>query len=209
MKTMRYWLVVVALVTVALTGATYARVHVSVGIGTHFGGYGPHYGWYSDWYWHHGYGPVYPWYWHPYAPAWVYDYDPVFVGPPVVVERHVIVENPAPIPPAPQAPVAALSQAEQDKRQELIERLRIGDDESRVKTTEALAGFNGDAKVREALEKALSSDRQCSVRAAAAKALVKQSGEKAVPALKRAYQEDADRQVSQAAYKALIMIQGY
>jgi hypothetical protein len=209
MKTVRYGLVVLAVVMITATSATYARVHVSVGIGTHIGGYGPHYGWHSDWYWHHGRGPVYPWYWHPYEPAWVYGCDPIFIGPPVVVERHVVVEQPAPIPPAPQPPSPALSDAEQNKKQELLERLRIADDEERVKATEGLAGFTGDEKVREALEKALLSDRAADVRAAAAKALVNQSGSKAVPALKRAYQEDAERQVSQAADKALIMIQGY
>jgi HEAT repeat protein len=126
-----------------------------------------------------------------------------------VVERHVIVEKSSPVPSVPQAPSTTLSDVEQNKRQELLEQLRIADVDGRVKATEELTAFHGDEKVRQALEKALLTDHEAAVRAAAAKALVTQSGSKAVPALKRAYAEDADRQVSQAAYKALIMIQGY
>ena len=51
--------------------------------------------------------------------------------------------------------------------------------------------------------------REQAVRKAAVETLARQSGKKAVPALKHAYTDDASRQVSQAAYKALIMIEGY
>ncbi len=63
--------------------------------------------------------------------------------------------------------------------------------------------------MRKALEKAIRSDRDAAVRKAAVEALAKQSGKKAVPALKQVYAEDANRDVRQAAYKALILIEGY
>jgi len=184
-------------VLIAVPSATYARVHVSVGFGTHIG-YGPYYGWYDPW--------CDPWYGHPYGPAWVYDYNPVFIGPPVVVERHVVVhEAPLPHP----RPAPTLSQDDQHKRSELTERLRIGDVDNRAKAAQDLVRFTNDAKTREALEKALGSDRDAAVRKAAVEALAKQSGKSAVPALKKAYAEDGNRDVRQAAYKALIMIEGY
>ncbi len=202
MRAMKYRLALAAFVCVliAVPSATYARVHVSVGFGTTIG-CGPYYGWYDPW--------CGPWYWHPYGPAWVYDYDPVFIGPPVVVERHVVHEPPLPRPrPAPpKAPTLSLD--EQQKRSELTERLRIGDVDSRIKATQDLVGFADDAKTREALEKALRSDRDATVRKTAVEALARQSGKKAVPALKKAYEEDGNRDVRQAAYKALIMIDGY
>jgi hypothetical protein len=188
-------------VLIAVPSATYARVHVGVGFGTHIG-CGPYYGWYDPW--------CDPWYGHPYGPAWVYDCNPVFIGPPVVVERHVVVHEPAPPRPRPALPTSpTLSQARQQKRSELFERLRIGDVDNRVKAAQDLIQFADDAKTRETLEKALRSDRDAAVRKAAVEALAKQSGKKAVPALKQAYADDASRDVRQAAYKALIMIEGY
>jgi HEAT repeat protein len=121
----------------------------------------------------------------------------------VVVNQHV------PPAPTPQPASTLVTQAQQRKRSELLEQLRIGDNGNRLSATQQLAGYTGDEKVREALERALLSDRDAGVRAATASALGKQSGKKAVPALKQAYAQDAERQVQQAAYKALIMIEGY
>jgi hypothetical protein len=197
----RLVLVAFACVLIAVPGAAYARGHVRVGVGVHMG-YGGYYGWYGPYYdpW---YDPWYhPWYYH-------YDYEPVFIGPPVVIERPpaVVYEPPLPRPLPPLGPV--LSEAQQQKRTELFERLRIGDVDARVKAAQGLVAFTGDSKTREALEKAIRSDRDPAVRKAAVEALAKQSGKQAVPALKQAYKEDASRDVSQAAYKALIMIEGY
>ena len=197
MTAVKYWLVLAAFVCVliAVPSATYARVHVSVGFGTHLG-YGPYYGWYHPW-WHDPWCDP-SWYWRPYGPAW-YDYDPVVIGPAVVVEKHVVVREP-PLPrprPAPQGPT--LSQDDQQKRSELLERLRIGDVDNRVKAARDLVRFGDDAKTRDALEKALRSDRDAAVRKAAVEALAKQSGKGAVPALKKAYEEDGNRDVRQAA----------
>jgi HEAT repeat protein len=81
--------------------------------------------------------------------------------------------------------------------------------DNRIKAVQDLVRFSEDAKTREALERALRSDREATVRKTAVEALAKQSGKKAVPALRQAYAEDAERDVRQAAYKALIMIEGY
>ena len=185
-------------VLIAAPSATYARVRVGVGIGVHLA-YGPHYGWCDPWYdpWHH----------HLYGPT--YDCDPIYIGLPVVVERHVVVHEPS-LPRQPAAlPSPTLSEAQQQRRSEMLKRLRIGDVNARVEAARSLTGFVGDDKTREALEKAIRSDRDAAVRKAAVKALAKQGGKKAVPALKQAYADDADRDVRQAAYKALIMIEGY
>jgi hypothetical protein len=195
---------VLALAVLALPGTTDARVHVSIGFGTHIGGYGPHVWWYDGWPRH--YGPYRPWRWYSYGPIW---YDPIYIGPPVVVERHVVVEKPAPAPRAAEPPSAAVSEARQQKRSELLERLRIGGETDRLDAAKELAQFTGDEKVRAALERALLKDNDESVRMAAAETLVKQSGMKAVPALKQAYKEDGSRQVRQAAYRGLIMTEGY
>jgi hypothetical protein len=179
---------------IAVPSMTYAHVHVGIGFGTHIG-CGPYYGWYDPW-WDD------PWY-----DPWYYPYGPVVVGPPVVVEKHVVVHEP-PLPrPLPQGPT--LSKDQQQRRSELLERLRISDVDSRIKAAQDLIQFADDTKTREALERAVRSDHDAAVRKAAVEALAKQSGKKAVAALKRAYAEDANRDVSQAAYKALIMIEGY
>lgn len=196
MRALKSRMVLVALAYVLIAVPSVSDAHVRVGIGIGFG-CGPYYGSYDPWW----YDPCYdPWYWHPYAP--------VFVGPPVVVQRHVVVhEAPLPRPAPPQSPT--LSQADQQKRTELVERLRIGDVDSRVKAAQDLVRFANDAKTREALEKTMREDRDAAVRKAAVESLAKQSGKNAVPALKKAYEEDGNRDVRQAAYKALIMIEGY
>ena len=152
---------------------------------------------------------MYAGYWRVYEPLWVHRWDPIFVVPPAVVEKRVVVERPVSTQPVDETHSAAVSQAQQRTRREMLERLRIGDEDNRVQAVQETAGFVGDEKVREALERVLLSDRDAGVRAAAARALVKQSGSRAVPALKQAYADDASRQVSQAAYRALIMIDGY
>ncbi len=197
MTAVKYGLVLAAFsfVLIGVPSATYAHVHVGIGFGL---GYGPYYGWYDPW-WHD------PWY-----DPWYYPYGPVVVGPPVVVENHVVVHEP-PLPRPRPAPIqgSTLSQDDQQKRSELLERLRIGDVDNRTKAARELVGFANDVKTREALEKALRSDRDAAVRKAAVEALARQSGTSAVPALKKAYEEDGNRDVRQAAYKVLIMIEGY
>ena len=203
MSRIQHRFVVLALVCLALSmsGTAAAGVHIGIGFGTSFGHH-RHFG-------HHWYGglAVYPsWYW--YDP-W-YDY-PVIVEPPVVVrERRVIVREHK--PPAPQASVQSteqLSESQQQKRSELLEKLRIGDVSNRVQAVQGLGQFPNDEKVRKALERALLSDRDPQVRKAAAEQFGHLKDKGALPALKQAYAEDSDRDVRQAAYKAIIMMEGY
>ena len=146
----RWVLAGLACVLIAASGTTYAHVRMGVGFGAHIG-CGPYYGWYDPWWddpWHD------PW-WHPYGP--------VIVGPPIVVERPVVVHEP-PLPrPRPKPPGSTLSQDQQQQRSELIERLRIGDVDSRVKAAQELVRFTDDTQTREALERAIRSDRDAAV----------------------------------------------
>lgn len=205
----RLFLAAVVCAVILMGSVSYAHVRVGIGFGTHIGGGWPGYGWNGGWYWSDGPAGCWPWHSHYYDPVWVYDYHPIVVGPPVVVERHVVVNEHVAPRPAGEPKSTVLSEAQKRKRSESLERLRIGDDGSRISATQELTGYAGDGKVRQALERALLSDRDPGVRAGAATALAKQSGKKAVPVLKQARAQDADRQVQQAAYKALIMIEGY
>jgi len=197
---------------VILTPATApARVHFSIGVGTIFGCPHPYYGWCGDWHWHR------------YPHAWrhwdCYSYRPwcrptvgVWLGPgPVVTtERHVVVEKRVvDCPPAEGRNTSIVSEAEKRRRDELLKRLRIGGSEDRLEAARRLAGCAGDAGTRDALERALLSDREPLVRQAAAESLAKRNDSRALPALKRAYAEDFVREVRQAAYKAIIMTEGY
>ncbi len=195
-------LLVRAMASLALLtpGAAPARVHFSIGFRTFIGPCHPVHGWHS-WYW---YDP------------WLYDYWLVR-GPSVVVEaplvvrdRHVVVEE-VRLPRArPKVEGAEqLSPELQRKRGELLKILRIGDVSSRVRAAHDLAPFAADETVRGALERALLSGRDPMVRQAVAELFGRLKDEKTLPALKRAYAEDLSREVRQAAYRAIIMIEGY
>ncbi len=196
----RFLVPVLAFLALSMAGTASAGVHIGIGFGIPLGHH------------HHYYGP------HWYGGGWVgwpYWYDPwygypVVVAPPVVRERRVIVEEYR--PPAPQPSVTKteqLSQNQPQKRSELLERLRIGDVGNRLQAVQDLGQFPNDDKVRTAIERALLSDRDPQVRKAAAEVFGRLKDSKTVPALKQAHAEDADRDVRQAAYRALIMIEGY
>lgn len=180
-----------------MPGVACAHVRFGIGFGTVIGPHYPVYGWYGwpDPYWYD------PWY-----GGW-----PVVVAPPVVVrERRVVVE--AAPPPAPKPPADTpqpLSQQQQQKRSELLKRLRIGDASNRVQAVQELAPFADDDKVREALQRALLSDREAQVRQAAAELFGRLQDKETLPALRQAYREDSSREVRQAAYKAIVMMEGY
>jgi len=188
---------VLALVALAMPGMASARVRFSIGFGTVIGPCHPGYGWHT---WPHPY-------WHD---PW-YDCGPVVVVPPVVVrERHVVVE--APRPPSPRPTIDTpepLSQQQQQKRSELLKKLRIGDVNNRAQAVHELAPFANDDKVREALQRALLSDRDAQVRKAAAELFGRLQDKRTLPSLRQAYREDSSREVRQGAYKALIMMEGY
>ena len=87
--------------------------------------------------------------------------------------------------------------------------LKIGDVDNRVQAVQELGPFARDEKVRTALEQALAKDRDPQVRKAVAELFSRIRDSKTLPALKHAYAEDDNRDVRQAAYKALIIIEGY
>jgi len=207
-KTRRGCLIVaLAGLAMLLAGSASAGVHVGIGFGTVIGPHHPHHihGWYGGWYaWPHRYYYD-PWY-DPWWEPW-----PVVVTPPVVVhERRVIVEEHRPAPPLPKVEKAEpLSEKQQQKRSESLKVLKIGDAGNRAQAVRDLEPFARDHNVRRSLEQALSKDRDPQIRKAVAELFSRLRDRKTVPALKQAYAEDDNRDVQQAAYKALVMIEGY
>jgi hypothetical protein len=206
MSRTRYRMVVPALICAALLtpGMASAGIRIGIGFGTMIG---PHYhhGYYGGWY-------ARPHYYH-YNPWWYYP-APVIVGSPVVVEppvvrEHVIIEEYRPlVPPKPKAP-DLVSQQLQQQKSESLEKLKIGDVTHRVQAVKDLERFENDTKVRTALEKALLSDRDPQVRKAVAELFCRVEDKNALKVLKQAQANDPDRDVRQAAYKAIIVIEGY
>ncbi len=201
----QYEPIIVALACFALLMPTTASagVHVGIGFGTVVGPrhHHPVHGWYGGWHaWPHSYWYD-PW-WEPY---------PVVVAPSVVVrERRVVIEEHRPAPPLPKVERAApLSEKQQQKRSKLLKMLKIGDVGNRAQAVRDLEPFARDQNVRTTLEQVLSKDRDPQVRKAAAELFSRLKDPETVPALKQAYTEDEDRDVQQAAYKALVLIEGY
>jgi hypothetical protein len=198
----RHLILALACLAVLVSGTASASVRIGIGFGTTFGPHHyHHHGWHGGWY----AGPHYyydPW-WDPY---------PVVVVPPVVVrERRVIVEEYKPAPPAPPRieKTEPLSEKQQQTKSESLKVLRIGDELSRLQAVEDLEPFARDSHVRTTLEKSLSNDRDPLIRKAVADLFGRLKDPKTLPALKQAYAEDEDRDVRQAAYKAIVMMEGY
>jgi hypothetical protein len=193
-------LVVLALLT---PGTASAGVQVGIGFGTTIGPHYHHhgYGWYGGWY----AGPDYYYY----DPWWYYP-GPVVVGPPVIVERPPVIEREyrPPAPPKEQAP-DLVAQKLQEKKSESLKKLKIGDPSNRVQAVKELEPFETDSKVRTALEQTLLSDRDPQVRKAVAELFGRVQDKKTLSVLKQAQTNDSDRDVRQAAYKAVILIEGY
>ncbi len=188
---------------VILAGTASADIHIGIGFGPVFSPHHPHHvhGWYGGWRaW-----PDYYWY-DPWWEPW-----PIVVTPPVVVrERRVVVEEHKPAAQLPKVERAEpLSEQQKLKRSELLKALKIGDVSNRAQAVRALEPFARDESVRTALERVLSRDRDPQVRKAVAELFSRLRDPETVPALKQVYAEDEDRDVQQAAYKALIMIEGY
>lgn len=197
-------------VVAVAAGPASARVRVSVGFG--IGGYCHPHGWYDGWCGYVGPGP---WHWHPYGPVlwpgpglWVYDCPPVVLERAPVVKRHVVVEEP-PRPLAPPVESPVVREKLTQEKSELLKRLRIGDVDHRLEAVQELGRFAHDGGVRDAVERALLSDRDAGVRKAVAELLGRLGDKRSVSVLRRAHAEDSDEGVRQAAYKALILIEGY
>jgi len=211
-----FWLVLIGVVFVT-AGPVSARVHFSIGLGTTFGCWHPHDAWCGDWYWHRYHHVGWPWYGYPHRPwcaptvgLWLGHRPSVVVETPVVVtKKHVVVEHHVSGSPTPAVPKTnVVSEAETRRQGELLKVLRIGDTEDRVQSARELAGYR-DARARNALERALLADRDAQVRRTAAEVLAAFGDAKALPALREAQTRDSVRDVRQAAYKAIIMIEGY
>lgn len=95
------------------------------------------------------------------------------------------------------------------RQSELLKAVKIGDKENRLSAIRELAPFSFDANVRAALEDVLLSDPDAEVRKQAATSLGKTEDPNVTAALKIAKEKDPDRGVRQAAYRAIIMIEGY
>jgi len=203
----RTWCLFVVPVVVCLAlltpGTASAGVQVGIGFGTTFGPHYHHhgYGWYGGWY----AGPHYYYY----DPWWYYP-GPVVVGPPVIVEQPPVIvrEYRPPAPPKEPTP-DPVAQKLQEKKSESLKKLKIGDPGNRVQAVKDLEPFEGDMKVRTALAQTLLSDRDPQVRKAVAELFGRVQDKKAISVLKQAQASDSDRDVRQAAYKAVIMIEGY
>jgi len=193
--------VVPALVCVVLLmpGVASAGVHVGIGFGATIG---PHFQHHHPWYGVSIYAPLWPdyCYWDPW-------YDPWYYPAPVVVERPriTVTEHQPPAPPKPDLVGEKLEQT----KSESVKKLRIGDGSHRLQAVKDLEQFAGDSKVRTALEQALLSDRDVQVRKAVAELFGRVQDKNALKALKEANAKDSDRSVRQAAYKAIILIEGY
>jgi hypothetical protein len=215
MKAMKFRLAAGGLICllVFLTGTATARVYVSVGLGTSFGyhgshyyghGYGyPHHRWYGG---HRGYYS--PWWGHSYWPShryssgsslWIYPSFTTVYSPSLRVKAPA--ENPRPKP--------QISQSMRRHQSELLKVVKIGDKENRISAIRELAPFSFDLKIRAALEDVLLSDPEAEVRKQVATSLGKTENPKVTAALKMAKTKDPDRAVRQAAYRAIIMIEGY
>ena len=102
-----------------------------------------------------------------------------------------------------------LSPRQREKRSALRKVLRIGDESHRVRAVREIAPFAGDANVRSALQRALLSDRRPLVRKTVAEVFGHLGDDRNLPTLRQAYAEDPERSVRQAAYRAIIMLEGY
>lgn len=198
----RYLIPALVCLAVVLPGTAAASVRIGIGFGTSIGHYHHHHGWYGGWYAGPDYYGYDPW-WEPW---------PVVVAPPVVVhERRVIIEEHRPAPQLPPKVERAepLSEKQQQRRSESLKVLKIGDVDNRVQAVRDLEPLARDDKVRTALVQALSKDRDPQVRKAVAESFSRLKDARTLPALKQAYAEDEDRDVRQAAYKAIVMMEGY
>jgi len=199
--------VVPVLVGIALLtpGVVSAGVHVGIGFGTAIG---PHF------HHHHMYGayvyaPLWPdySYYDPWYDPWYYP-GPVVVGPPVVRPHITVTEHEPPAPPKNETP-DLVSEKLQQKKSESLKKLRIGDPGNRLQAVKDLEQLASDTKVRTALEQALLSDRDPQVRKAVAELFGRLQDKNTLRVLKQVHADDSDRAVRQAAYKAIILMEGY
>lgn len=157
-----------------------------------------------------------PFYFHPWYPSCTYYYQPypVYVAPaPVVVQAAPVVQ---PVPafqtaPPPSAPAVRQAYAAQvvDAQAEISRNLSLLSDPSENTRAESVLQL-GRLRAEQAVDPlaaTLAGDRSPLVREAAARALGLIGSPRALPALQRAAQADADRDVRHSSQFALDVIQ--
>ena len=100
-------------------------------------------------------------------------------------------------------------EALQRKKSEQIKILKTGDKEKRIRAIHILAPFSYDDGIRKALEFILLSDPDPDLRKTVAVSFGRTGNRLVLAALTEAKEKDPVRDVRQAAYKAIIMIDGY
>ncbi|HUT88365.1 MAG TPA: HEAT repeat domain-containing protein [Thermoguttaceae bacterium] len=198
------------LLLVLLPGTTAARVSFGISIGSpfvyHYPGF--HHGWYP---YHHSYS-YYGRYPHCGRHSssglgiWIGGYHPIVIDPPVRVRSEVVTKAGGAMP---DADTAEELERLRRKKSELLKVLKIGDKERRVQAIRDLAGFSSDDGVRKALESVLLSDPDPELRRQVATSFGRTENRKVVAALEEAKTTDSDKEVRQAAYRAIILIKGY
>jgi hypothetical protein len=216
MRTFGAWLLLAACLAAVPRAAT-AGVSFSIGVGTTIGPCHPYHGWYSHRPWHrppHFYHPWHRYHCRPWcAPGvgvWICPRPVVVHVPAVVTQEHVVAEHErSACASASSRQPSYLMPKPQYSRSVMLKMLRIGDPVARARAARDMAAFRSDATVRRALERALLSDPDVAVRLATAESLDKLGDKRALPTLRQARANDSSREVRQAAYKAIIMLEGY
>jgi len=196
---------------VLLTGTATARVYVGIGLGTSFGHHHrhyyshhyPHYRWYGGWGGYHD-----PWWGHSHWSGPLCSsgsFFSIYRSYPIVLAPALGVKAPAEHP----TPKPQISLRMREHQSKLLKVLKIGDKEDRLGAIRELAPFSFEANVQAALEEVLLSDPDAELRKQVATSLGKTENPNVATALKIAKGKDPDRGVRQAAYRAIIMIEGY
>ncbi|MHC4352832.1 MAG: HEAT repeat domain-containing protein, partial [Planctomycetota bacterium] len=167
--------------------------------GYYYGHHYPHHWWYGGYqrpWWRHSHWPGH--YYPSGSSFWIYS-SPIVLGSRSRAKASP--ENPTPKP--------QLSQRMRQEQGELLRILKIGDKQDRIAAGRELTAFYFDDKARAALEDALLKDPEPQVRKEIAASLGNTADARVTAALRLAKAKDPDRGVRQAAYRSLIMIEGY
>jgi hypothetical protein len=100
-------------------------------------------------------------------------------------------------------------EAMRKKKSEQLKILKTGDKENRIRAIHELAPFSFDNGIRRALEGVLLSDPDPEVRKEVAVSFGRTENRLVLAALTEAKEKDPVRDVRQAAYRAIVMIDGY
>lgn len=190
------------LACLGLAGTTWAGGGANWSVGVSVGSpgyYRPHYG--------YGYYP-YPYY-RPWAPVYVAP-APIYVAPPPVVVQQppTVIQQAVPTEPTLPAPTPLPPTSRPGDIQPYLRNLTNTNEGVRIDTVTQLGRSKSDQAI-DPLAATLSGDQSPAVREAAARALGVIGSNKGLPALTRAAQTDADRDVRRSAQFAVEIIQSH